>query len=184
NRARELEAAEPGGAGAVQRDGVRRPAPHSQHISVDLDRSQLAAELEHELVDAVVRREQVRAEADGRDTERALLRPGEKLLHLSSGRGPREGARRTARAQRGEPGELDALLDLHASASRISSAARSTSPAPSVRTVSPGRAQPATSCAASSSDGAQPMRMPGRARASSSTISRPVTPGTGSSRAG
>src|SRR5690242_3522498 len=37
NRAGELEAAEPGRAGAMQRDGVRRAAAHPQHVAVDLD---------------------------------------------------------------------------------------------------------------------------------------------------
>ena len=53
-----------------------------------------------------------------------------------------------------------------------------------VSPVSPGRAQAATTRAAAASSGAQPIRIPGRTAASSSTISRPLTPGSGSSRAG
>ena len=63
-----------------------------------------------------------------------------------SGRAKR--ARRPAGPERRVAGELDSLLDLHASRSSTIAAARSTSPAPSVRTVSPGRAQLATSSAA------------------------------------
>src|SRR4029079_560460 len=99
---------------------------------------------EDQRVDAFVRCEEIRAEADDGAVERALLRPSQKLFHLRFRLRPCEATSRPARAQRGEPRELDALLDPHASASRISGAARSTSPAPSVRTVSPSRAHPAT----------------------------------------
>src|SRR5262249_26780915 len=124
------------------------------------------------------------AEADRGDREPALPSPAEQLLDLLDAPWLRERPRPPARSERRVARELDALLDLHASCSSSSAAARSTSPAPSVRTRPPGRTQPATSRTASSSAGAQPRRRPGRATASASTISRPLTPGIGSSRAG
>ena len=173
DRARELEAAEPGCAGAVQRDRVRRAAARAKRLALDGDGCEQAGEPQDERIDAVVGGEQVRAEADGRDGQAARRRPAQRLLDLLLRLGPREGARRAAGAERREAGELDAFFDVHASASSRSGPARSTSPAPSVSTVSPGRAHAATIATASSSSGAQPMRMPGRTRASSSTISRP-----------
>src|SRR6202008_1557754 len=118
-----------------------RPTPYAQHVAAGLDRRELPAELEDERVDAVVSREKIRPEPDDRNGHRPLPRPGQELGHFLLGLRPGKRARRPTGAQRRVPRELDPLLDGHANASRISGAARSTSPAPSVRIVSPGRAQ-------------------------------------------
>src|SRR5205823_5161585 len=167
NRAGELEAAEARAARAVQAYGVGGAGPGAYHLAVDLDGGESAAEPEHERVHALVGDEEVRAEPDGRDGEPALGAPAQQLLDLGERLGPCERAGGAAGAERRVPREGDPLLHVHASASSSSGAARSTSPAPSVRTVSPGRAQPATSRAPSSTSGAQPTRIPGRTRASS-----------------
>src|SRR6266852_3683336 len=180
DRAGELEAAEAGGARPVERNRVRGAAACAQEAVPRLGRRERTAELEDERVDARIGDEQVRAEPNRRDREVALGRPVEHL-HLGDRARPSKRVRRAARAEGGVAGEVDVLLDRHASASRSSGPARSTSPAPSVSTVSPARAQPATIRAASSTDGANASRIPGRTCASCSTISRPLTPGSGSS---
>ena len=89
----------------VQADGVRRTAARDEDASLDARLRELAGEPEDEPVDAVVGGEQVRAEADRRDAEPALLRGAQHLLEL--GERPRLGerARRAAGADRGQPRE-------------------------------------------------------------------------------
>ena len=164
DRAGELEAAETGRARLVEADGVRRPAAGDERLAFDAHRRELAREPEHERVDAVVGAEQVRAQTDRRNRKVALRGPGERLLELAEARRPGERASRPARADRRQPRQRHPVLDVHAIASSTSGPARSTSPAPTVRTRSPGRAQAATSLAPSSTAGAQPARMPGRKR--------------------
>src|SRR4051794_10199972 len=183
NRAGELEAAEPRAARLVQTDGVGRAATGSKQVALGVDLCERSAELQDERVRSLVGDQQVRPETDRCHLEVALGRPAEGLLHLADRLGTRECLRRAPRAESGEARELDPLLDVHASAPRMSDAARSTSPAPSVSTVSPLRAQDATMRAPSSTEGMNASRMPGRTCASSSTIRRPLTPGSGSSRA-
>ncbi len=113
DRARELEASEPGGARAVEADGVRRPAPGEEELTVGSGLGELALEPEHERLDAFVGDEQVGAEPDGRHREAALGRPRERLLELGKAPRPGEGERRTAGADRGEARERDSLLDPH-----------------------------------------------------------------------
>ena len=64
--ARELEAAEARCAGAVQADGERRAAARDEHVALDRGGGEVAGELQHERVDALVGDEQVRAEPDDR----------------------------------------------------------------------------------------------------------------------
>src|SRR6266540_3634705 len=130
-----------------------------------------------------VRAEHVRAEADRRHREPAARGPRQRLLELRDRLRPREGPRGATGPERGETRERDAFLDLHASSSRIMRPARSTSPAPIVRTRSPRRARRERKRAASSREGVHATGMPGRAAASASTTSLPSTPATGSSRA-
>src|SRR6185437_8499542 len=176
NRARELEAAEPGRAGLVERDGIRGAASGSQRELQGPDRGKLALEVENERVDAVVGDEEIRTEADHRD----VLAAAQQSLELADRGRLRELARRASGAER----RVARKLHRHARSSSKSGATRSTSPAPRVTTTSPGRAQDATIRAAASGSGVQPMRMPGRTAASSSTISLPSTPSIGCSRAG
>src|SRR5205814_10649380 len=103
----------------------------------DLHAREVTGQPEHPRVHARVGDEQVRAEPDRRDREPALRGPGERLVQLVERLGPREGARRPARAERREAGERDVLLDLHPSASSTSGTARSTSPAPATSTTPP-----------------------------------------------
>src|SRR5437868_12818281 len=100
--ARELEAAETGRAGAMEDDGVRGAPAGAEAGAVDPNPGELARELQHEGVDAVVGDEQVRAEPDGRDR----LLAAKQLLDLRHGLGLREGARRPARAEGRVPGEI------------------------------------------------------------------------------
>src|SRR6185312_6414172 len=99
---------------------------------------ELAAEPQDEGFDAVVGDEKVRAEPDRRDRQPSLARPGERLMQLVQRLRPGEGARRPAGAERREARERDVLVDPHRSASSTSGAARSTSPAPTTSTTSPG----------------------------------------------
>src|SRR5207248_4129001 len=153
DRAGELEAAQTGRTGAVETDGVRRPSAGEEPVTLDSDRSQLAVQPEDEGVDAVVGDEQVRSEADRRGWQAAFARPAERLRDLVDVCRPREGASRSASAEGRQPPDRDVLVDLHASASRRSGTARSTSPAPSVSTRSPARARRARKRAPSSTDG-------------------------------
>src|SRR5207244_11902426 len=90
NRARELEAAEPGGPCAVEADRVRRPTAGDENVAPNLRRRELAVEPEHNGVDALVGDKQVRAESDRRDRKPALARPGKRLRDLGHARPPRE----------------------------------------------------------------------------------------------
>src|SRR6185436_7141407 len=162
DRACELEAAEPFGAGAVQDDGVRSAAAGAHDLALDGNLRQLTGELQDERVDAVVRDEQVRPEADRRDRKLALARPAEHVEQLLDILRPRERPRLAPGAERRVPRERHTLLDLHASSRTSRPAARSTSPAPTVSTRSPGRARSARNVAPSSSDGVHATVMPFR----------------------
>ena len=111
DRARELEAAEAGRARVVEADGVRRAAAGDQQLALDAHRGEVAGQPEHERVDALVGREQVRAEPDRRDRELALGRPRERPLELVERRRPRERPRRAAGPDRRQPRERDAFLE-------------------------------------------------------------------------
>src|SRR5439155_22709075 len=152
-------------------------------LAPDLGGREFTGEFEHERVDTFVRDEQVRAEPDGRDRQVRLTRERDRLLELCDRLGPGEEPRRSPGADRRHAAERDVSLDLHASASRTSGPARSTSPAPIVRTRSPGRARPARKRAPSSTVGVQATFVQGRSSASASTTSFPLTPSTGCSRA-
>src|SRR5205823_2615643 len=69
--------------------------------------------------------------------------PGESVFELVDRLGTRERAGRPAGADRGVAGERNLFFDLHPRASRSTGTAWSTSPAPSVTTLSPGRARTA-----------------------------------------
>ena len=79
DRARELEAAEAGVAGAVQADRVRRARAGADRGSVDVDAREVSAELENECVDAGVGDEEVRAETDHRDAHVTRTSPLQEL---------------------------------------------------------------------------------------------------------
>src|SRR6266568_9444016 len=82
DRAGELEPAETGIARPVQRDGVGRASARDQPIVVDPRRRKLAAEPDHERLDALVADEQVGAQPDRHHRQLAIARPGEPLLEL------------------------------------------------------------------------------------------------------
>src|SRR5207245_10390369 len=111
-----------------------RASPRDAALSLVFRRAELAGHLEPEPVEALVGDEQVRAEPDRRNREIPLSRPGQRFLKLAKRLGAGEGLRRPTGAHRREAREEDPLLDLHPSSSRISGAARSTSPAPIVST--------------------------------------------------
>src|SRR5439155_870702 len=75
DRARELEAAELGVARTVEDDRVRRAAAGADAVALDGDRGELAHELQHEELDAPVRDEEIRPEADDCDAGVAIT-PG------------------------------------------------------------------------------------------------------------
>src|SRR5919198_552694 len=104
NRARELEAAQPGCARAMERDGIRRASPGHEQLSARFDLRQRAYELQHEPVEAVVGDEQFRAEPDSRHRKLVLARETQCLLELADALGACECARAPARADRGEAG--------------------------------------------------------------------------------
>ena len=110
----------------------------------------------------VVGGEHVRAEPDDEHVEPLVRGEAQRLAELGDRARPRERTRRTARADRRQPRERDAVLDRrHAgSPSTTARAIRHGSPTPSVTTTSPGRAQASASVVASSSVGAQPRRTP------------------------
>src|SRR6185312_4127399 len=114
-RARELEAAEAGVAGAMEDDGVRRPASRAHELAVDRDPRELSTELQDERVDPLVGDEQVRAEPDRRDPGVVLRRPPERLVQLVEALRPRQRPRRAAGAERRVARERDVLLELHES---------------------------------------------------------------------
>ena len=88
DRAGELEASECCGAGSVQADRVRRAAARHERRSLGPRLDELAGEMQHEHVDAVVGGEQVRAEPDGRDLRaRAPARPRGRLRAPATDRG-------------------------------------------------------------------------------------------------
>src|SRR4051794_41028874 len=64
NRAGELEAAEPRGPPPVEADRVRSPTACEQSLALDRRLGELAAQLEHEPLEALVGDEEVRAEPD------------------------------------------------------------------------------------------------------------------------
>jgi hypothetical protein len=157
DRRGELEPAQLLAARAVQADGERR-SPARDHPSVlDHHVGERAGEPESEPRETLVGDEEVRAEADDRDRRLVLLGPGEQIDELVDGLRLREPAGGAAGPDRRVAVEPDVLLQAfgllgHAdSLSKIRPAARSTSPAPTVTTRSPGRAWAATRPAASSS---------------------------------
>src|SRR5579884_2977859 len=178
DRRRELEASQPGSAGPVQADRVRRAAPGDERLAVDVRGGELAREPEHECVDAGVVDEQVRAEPDDLDCHAALARPAERVDELVERLRPGEEPCPAAGADRRVPRERDVLVD-HGSSIPT---ARSTSPAPSTSRTSPSSARRRSRSAPCSTAGVHPARTP--RSDSASTISFPVTPGTGRSRAG
>src|SRR5207253_418378 len=114
-------------------------------------------------------------EADNGDAYVLLTRKPQRLGEFDDGLGPREPACRPTGAQRREARQSHILLGLHASASSSTGTARSTSPAPTVSTTSPGRARLASQRAPCSHDGIQPRRTPARA---SDTASATIFPRT------
>ena len=86
DRARELEAAEPGSPRPVEaRPRSPRRRPHAGASPSTSTVGELAAELEDERVDAVVRDEQVRAEPDRRRPRGLVSRgPAQELLDLAT----------------------------------------------------------------------------------------------------
>jgi hypothetical protein len=165
DRRRELEAAEAGRACAVQGDGVRRASARDERLALDARLRELARELEHERVHAVVVHEQVRPEPDDVHGRPAPVCPRQRLLQLVDGLRPREPPRRPARAERREARERDVLLDGdHRSSSAATMAgARSTSPAPIVSSTSPGLRAPREECGRLL-HGRHPRREPARVR--------------------
>ena len=166
NRARELEAAEPGGSGAVQADGVRRAAARDEQCRrrprPRRARPRAAARAPRR------RRRRRGGSSRARPSRRGSSRSAAQASACSSSAsGPglrecREPARRCRSSSAARAGRPRSTVDHSASSS--ARPARSTSPAPRVRTTSPGRAQPATSRAPPSSSGAQPARSPRRQR--------------------
>src|SRR5258708_7357638 len=159
----ELERPEARVARAMEADCVRGAAAGTQDVAVDLHLRELAFEVKHERVHTFVGDEEVRPETDRRDREPPLRRPAQALLELGDGSRLCKLLRPSAGAEGRVPREF------RANASSSNAPARSTSPAPSVSTVSPARAQAATRRTPSSRAGVQPSGIPGRTRASSST---------------
>ena len=95
----------------MQADRVRRAAAGHERRSLRPRLDQLAGEMQHEHVDAVVGGEQVRAEPDRRDLELPFSRSREDLLELLHRSRLRIGAGRTAGADRRQARELDSLLE-------------------------------------------------------------------------
>ncbi len=62
--------------------GIRRAAACTKNVALDRDAGKLAAEMEHECVDALVGDEEVGAEPDDRNRRPALGRPAQQLLEL------------------------------------------------------------------------------------------------------
>src|SRR5581483_4836002 len=178
DRGGELEAAEAFGAGSMEAHRVRRPAPRDEQIALGADGAELAAELEHERIHPVVVDEHVRPEADHLDRHVPVARPPQRVQKLVRRLRAGEEPRGASGTDRRVPREADVLLD-HG---RSMPTARSTSPAPRTRSTSPGRLRRASRAAPCSTVGAHPARTP--ASDSASTISLPLTPGTGCSRAG
>src|SRR5207247_9378231 len=111
---------------------------------------ELPAQLHHQADEAGVGNEQVGAEPDDSNRQAAVLCEPQRLLQLVDRLRARERGGGPARPEGGETREQHVLLDVHASRSSNSGAARSTSPAPIVRTRSPARARAATKRAPSS----------------------------------
>ena len=167
----------------METDRVRRAAACDEQPVAGAGFGKLTFEPKDEGVHAVVGDEEIRAEPDREHVHPTLGRPDEGLLELFARARPREVASRPADPDRRQAAEWNVLLDLHASSSSRSGTARSTSPAPTVTATSPGRARRAMNLAPSSTLGVQPTVIPGRASATASTTSFPLTPSTGSSRA-
>src|SRR5581483_6143009 len=161
------------------REGASRTAdpdrrePRQPHGG--LDRGLAAPDVPCHEVDSIT--------AHTRTTFTATLRKG--VLAPPEGEGRwRRGRRARAAARRVTARRLtENERRAQRSASRINGPAASTSPAPTVRRTSPGRACRATKRAAAARDGIHAGPKPGRVRASASTTSLPVTPSTGASRA-
>ena len=98
DRRGELEAAEARGARAMEADGVRRAAARDEDVALDVRRREIARELEHERVDAVVVDEHVRAEPDRSTHGRPLL--GAQRSDRPAARRASPGARTSAPARR------------------------------------------------------------------------------------
>ena len=185
DRARELEAAERRGAGAVEADRVRRASAGGERRPLHPRLGELAREPQHEHVDAR-RPPRARSSRDPPSRPEARARAQPRSTSSSSAS---VAARRYARARppvpivvsraSATPSSNDGIG--HAgSPSTIARAIFHGSPTPNVITRSPGRAHASASVAASSSDGAQPARTSG---GSESTTSLPETPSRGASRA-
>ena len=95
----------------MKADGECRAAADNQERTFDLGSRQVARELEHKPVDPFVGDEEVGAKTDDRNGNAALGSPGEGFRQLSIAPGPREPARRPARAECREPREGDVLFD-------------------------------------------------------------------------
>ncbi len=147
--AHELEAAQVGSAGAVEADGERRTAAGGEQAILRMRGRELAAELEHEALVALVGGEEIRSEPDRGDRKLLLARPGQHLHELVHGAWIPEPASGPTGAKGRVLRERHTFLKVHRSCSSMSGSAESTSPAPIVSTRSPGRANEATSAAAS-----------------------------------
>ena len=183
DRGGELEAAEAGGARAMEADRVRRAAARDERRP---PRPRAAASSPASLSTSASTPsscdEQVRAEPDHLDRRRRRRAPtAATLAQLLEGLRPREPARRPAGPDRREPRERDVLLDLTPPSSRRPRDRRRPRRAPAARRR---RGRGASSRAAPCSTRRRPRRRARRGRDSASTISFPVTPGTGCSRAG
>ena len=146
----------PAARARCRHDRVRGAAAGAQQVAVDLDRGELARELEHERVDA--RRRRRAGSTRGRSSRRQARSAAQRAPRA---RRPSSGC---ANARAGPPVPSVVYRESRRSSItqlRSSGTARSTSPAPRVRIVSPGRAQPRTRRAASSSVGRPAERMPG-----------------------
>src|SRR4029450_9887067 len=140
----------PSPAATMKPARIRCPAPRDEERAANLRRGQLPAKFQDERVDALVGHEQIRAQPDDRNRKVVPPRPGQRLLDLLERRRFRQCLRRPPGSERRVAADRNRRFDLQPSASRMRSAARSTSPAPRVSTRSPARACAATKRAASS----------------------------------
>ena len=143
DRTGELEPSEARVARAMQADRVGRAATGAEDVAVDLDRGEVALEPQHERVDAVVAREQIRAEADRKKRQALVTRESQSGDELVDVPWPRERLRRPADPDRRQARERNRALDLRHPGSPATTvrAMRHGSPTPSVTTTSPGRDQ-------------------------------------------
>src|SRR3954471_10328558 len=159
----------------MQHDGVRRAAAGPHEIAVHHDGRERSRESDHEAFDALVGDEQVRSEAYDGNAQTLMLGERQRLLELGQPLGRSQQARGAAGAERRVARERDVPLDLHASASKSTGTAPSTSPAPTVITTSPARARLASQRAPRSADGIHATRVPPRASDTASTTIFPRT---------